>query len=58
MVHECISTMDDANQTVAIKKAIGASLFILYILYTLAAVVGEMRKDTQVSGQDLQGRSG
>lgn len=48
MVHECQGTHDDATQTVSIKKAIGASLFILFLLYSIAAVFGELKKESKV----------
>jgi len=49
MVHECHGTHDDASSTISIKKAIGASLFILFVLYTAAAVFGELKKKSKVS---------
>ena len=47
----CTWSDDTARQVVHNKKAIGACMFISFIGYTIAALIGELRRGTKVFNQ-------
>ncbi len=47
-VSSCIFTINDARYQVKDKKAIDAALFLMFILYTVCVVVGELKKTSKV----------
>ena len=49
MTIQCMFDPHDASKSVANKRAIGASLFILFLYYTACAIAAELKKGTAVS---------
>ena len=49
MSHQCIWEDDHAIGTVKAKKAVEAAMFIGFIMYTVAAVLSEIKRDQAVT---------
>lgn len=47
--HSCTWGESDATRIVHNKKAIGACLFISFLGYTAAVLIGELKRGTKVS---------
>lgn len=45
----CAYSEDDRDDVVGAKKATGAALFLLFLLYTLSTVIAELKRETKVS---------
>jgi hypothetical protein len=51
--HSCTWDDSDATRIVHNKKAIGACLFISFLGYTAAVLIGELKRGTKVRNPDL-----